>query len=79
MRTEQFEKEIKMLASMVGSFQSDDLFNQEYELLFLKIQADTDMTRRYAAAQRLQKLGMLQVEFLTNEWLKAKREHEYVQ
>lgn len=78
MKTENFDQELKTLAAMVGSFQSDVLFNQEYEALLAKIKMDSDLSRRQKKAKRLRKLLMHQAQFLMNEWLKAKREYEYI-
>ena len=79
MDTQAFDAELKQLSQMVGSFKSDELFNQEYENLLAKVRAEQDPALRHAQASRMRALLMHQCSFLMNEWLIAKREHDFYQ
>ena len=72
MHQEQFERDVKNLSAMVGTWDADQLFNQEYEALLAKVRAGTNQEAKAEQAQRMRNLLMLQSEFLMNAWLTAK-------
>jgi hypothetical protein len=73
MNTEIFENELKQLAMMAESWDSDTLFNVSYEQLLGRIKT-SDSASRHDWLLRLKKLAMIQVGFLMNAWLRADRE-----
>ena len=79
MHQEQFERELKNLAAMVATWDADELFTQEYEVLLTKIKAGTDQASRVEQVTRMRKLLMMQAEFLIKAWLAAKRDEGNIQ
>ena len=79
MRTEKFDERLRILSTLVGSFNSDDLFIIEYGDLLKDIRTDEDRQRRAQHALRMRKLLMIQAEFLMNAWLRAKHDVVNVQ
>lgn len=70
----QFNERFQLLSLMVGSDQTDELFNQEYELLLNEIKADSDRSRQQEQAKRMRKLIDHQLQFQMNQWLRLNRE-----
>jgi hypothetical protein len=73
MNNEIFENELKQLAMMAESWDSDTLFNVSYEQLLGRIKT-SDSSLRKDWLLRLKKLAMVQINFLMNAWLVADRE-----
>lgn len=76
MKPETFDTELRNLAILVGSWDSDELFNDFYLELLEKIKAGEDPDIKYSQVIRMRKILMIQSEFLINAWLRAKRESE---
>ena len=72
MQTAIFDNRLRELSAMVGSDQSAELFNGEYETLLNDIRRDDDLERRTGHAARMKKLLLIQAGFLMNAWM---REH----
>lgn len=73
METKTFETKLKELSFLVGSDQSDTLFNSEYELLLNEIKKDEATPERQEMLTRMRTLAHHQVAFLMNLYLRAKR------
>lgn len=73
METKTFETKLKELSFLVGSDQSDTLFNSEYELLLNEIKNDMPTPERQEMLTRMRRLLDLQAEFLMGEWLRLNR------
>ncbi len=73
MNQERFENELKQLASLAESWDSDCLFNSSYEDLLARIK-ESNSASRPAWLRRMKRLAMVQVGFLMNAYLKADRE-----
>ncbi len=69
-----FNTKLRTLSSMVGSFESDALFVDLYTDLLQDVQSVG--VGRFSMLQRLKTLLMLQLEFMTNEYLSAPKDDE---
>jgi len=70
----QFDSRLRILASLVGSEKTDDLFNAEYEAMLNEIKADDDKERQLQQAGRMRRLVDHQICFQVNQWLQANRQ-----
>lgn len=79
MQTEEFERELSQISQMIGTWKTDELFLSCYEDLLARVRNEPDPSVKHYRAERMQKLCLKQCEWLMNQWLIAKREHDFYQ
>ena len=76
MTQDEFNQAIKELEAVVGTPEGDELFNQLYGELLIRVAKEEDERTKRAHATRMRLLAVIQGQYLLNEWAKAKAEHD---
>lgn len=76
MTQDEFNQAIKELEAVVGTPEGDELFNQLYGELLIKVAKEDDERIKRAHATRMRLLAVIQGQYLLNAWAKAKAEHD---
>ena len=76
MTQDEFNAAIKELEAVVGTAEGDELFNQLYGELIIKVAKEDDERVKRAHATRMRLLAVIQGQYLINEWARQKAEHD---
>lgn len=76
MNQDEFNQAIMELEAVVGTAEGDELFNQLYGELLIKVAKEDDERIKRAHATRMRLLAVIQGQYLVNEWAKAKAEYD---